>query len=324
MASFIYPTSDNHYVRVYKLPVSTPKNKNDQNSSDFDYEVTLPRELDNVLGFKLVDWSFPRDMIPTFWPPTSTLTGNNRLDFRLTNASISATPGDFTITFPTRYFDYQNFVDTTRDLLDSTTTLMNAAISLNATWNGRVSVALTADSRQRSLFMVSTLDPSLPSGSNTILTLLFLSGPNAAESTWSALGFDVQSDESSTTAYYVLPPGIQSLLSPSSVRLRGSHYIDVFVDQSPQRPHQRVFFTESGYTTNGIWSDGVFRFEFNQDQPQRKLNKLNIHLRYEGGLDPGRFVNGPILAPHYLTFHFLCLYDSIAATPTYVQQNLSY
>ena len=320
--SFIFPTSVNSYVRVYKLPVSTPTDKTNPTASDFNYEVVLPRELDNVLGLKLVDWSFPRDMIPTFWTQTSTLAGNNKLDFSLTNASIGT--GIFTITFPTRYLDYQNFLDPTRGLLTVTTDLMNAAIDLDPTWNGRVSVALTADSQQRSLFMVSTLDPTLPSGSNTVLSLLFLSGPNASESVWNTMGFNAQADYSSTTTYYVLPPGVQSLLSPSSVKLRGSHYIDVFVDESPQKPQQRIFFTEAGYTTNSIISDGVFRFEFNQNQPQRKLAKLNIHLRYEGNLDPGRFLSGPITAPHSLTFHFLCLYDSVTATPTYVKQNLSY
>lgn len=325
MASFVFPkSSTDSYIRVYKIPVSTPFNKQFKGEGDFNYELTLPERVDNVVGLKLVDWSFPRDMIPTFWQQTTTLAGNNKLDFRLTNTDISATPGDFTAVMPTRYLDYQNAIDSTRDYKVTIGRLMNAAIAADPVWANRVFVNLVQDSQQRSLLIVSTTDTSLPAGSSTALTLRFASGPNAAESIWYTMGFNVQSDVTSSTTYYALPPGVQSLISPGAVRLRGSRYMDIFIDESSQKPGQRVFFAEAGYATNSIWSDGVFRFEFDQDNPPRTIEKLHIRVRYEDNTDPGRFLSGPILAPHYFTIHIFTLQDSIAPRPVYLKQNLSY
>lgn len=323
MASFIFPRTKDSYVRVYKIPVSTPADKVFQDVGDFNYEVKLPERVDNVVGLKLVDWSFPRDLIPTFYQQTTTVEGNNKIDFRLFNPDIAAVPADFTATLPTRYVDYLNPKDSTRDYVSVVSTLMNNAIATSATWKGRVYVNLVADSQQRTLIMVSTNDPTLPVGSTTSLTLRFLTGPSGTSNCWTTMGWP-RVDVTSTTTYYVLPPGVQSLLSPNAVNLRSSHYLDIFIDESSQKPGQRLFFTESGYTTNSIWSDGVFRFEFDQDTPPRTLETLHIRVRYEGGIDPGRFLTGPITSPHYMTFHVFTMQDSITPRPAYLLQNLSY
>jgi hypothetical protein len=324
MATFLFPRGPESYVRVFKIPIGTPLNKTVQGQSDLNYEVLLPERVDRVVGLKVVDWSFPRDLVPTFWPRTTNLAGNNRLDFRLTNADVGA-PADFAVTLPTRYLDYTNSADHTRDYLFVIANTMNAAISANATWAKRVLISTVPDSRQRTLLLVATVDSTLPSLSTTTLTLLFATGPNKADAVWKTMGFDVDADVSSTTSVYALPPGVQSVLSPSAVRLRGSRFLDVIIEESPQNPVERVFFTDPSYTSNPLWSNGIFRAETDQNHPPRTLEKLRIRLSYEKTEDLGRFSGGePIIAPHSLTIHFFCLQDSISTRPSWLQQNLAY
>lgn len=324
--SYIYPQNDNKYViRVYKLPVSTPLNKVNQVQSDFNYEVLLPETINNVIGFKLIDWSLPRDIVPSFWSTTTALQGSNKLDFRLSNPHISPQPADFTVTFPMKFYLYQNYKDPTRDYTETTTRLINTAIASNPTWAGKVNVDTVPITTVGTLLLVSTLDPSLPAGSLTTLTLLFQSGPNSKESVYIQMGWDAPVDVSSTTGVYALPSGVTSLQSPSATQLRGANYLDVFVEESPQSPMQRIFFKDDAYTTNRInISESVFRFEVDQNRPPRKIEKLHIKLRYEEDIDPGDYVQGPILFPQYFTFHFFTIENSIEDKPKWFQQNLSY
>lgn len=323
--AFIWPNSEDFYVRVYKLPISTPLDKSTQTQGDFDFEVRLPERIQNVIGIKLVEWSFPRDLIPTFYPPTSKLTGKDRLDFRLFNPDISPVPADFTVALPVpRNFNYQDYQDPTRDFVEVLSRLMTMKVLTNPTWAGRVSVGLVPDSFQRTLILVSTSDQTLPPGSSTQLTLRFLSGPSGERNVYDVLGFD-RVDVSSTTTYYQLPPGIQSILSPRSTDLRASDYIDVYVDESPQKPLQRVFFDDPAFTRNAISAQGTFRFEVDQDRPPRTIDKLHVRIRYENGIDPGTFLKElPIIVHHNMTFHFFTLQDSNTSKPDYIKQNLSY
>lgn len=326
MASYIFPRNDSKYrVRVYKLPVSSPLNKTDQNQSDFNYEVVLPETINDVIGFKLIDWSLPRDIIPSFWPTTTKLAGVNKLDFRLSNLDISPVPADFTITFPTKFYAYQNYKDPTRDYVQMTATLMNQAIASNPTWQNKVNIDLVPITTIGTLILVSTLDASLPTGSLTYLTLLFQSGPNKAESVYYQMGWDTPVDAVSSTSVYILPPGVTALQSPNAVQLRGANYLDIFVEESNQRPMQRIFFKDDAYTTNRLnITESVYRFEVDQKQPPRKLERLHIKLRYEEDTDPGDFVDGPILFPMYFTFHFFTVDQSVTDMPDWLHQNLSY
>jgi hypothetical protein len=181
------------------------------------------------------------------------------------------------------------------------------------------------DTFLRTLILVSTIDPALPPGSSTKLTLLFGSGPSGDRNVYNTLGGFPVADIDSTTTYFQLPPGVQSLLSPQSTDLRGSDYIDVYIEESPQRPMQRIFFDDAAFTRNQITTQGVFRFEVDQDRPPRSIDRLHVRIRYENDIDPGRYLSGtPILSPNYLTFHFFTVQDSISTKPAYVKQNLSY
>ena len=81
--SYLFPKGPNARYKIYKVSVSTPEDKVLQNTSDFNYEVELPYAITDVVGMSLVEWSFPRDVIPSFYPTTTNLVGNIYLDFRL-------------------------------------------------------------------------------------------------------------------------------------------------------------------------------------------------------------------------------------------------
>lgn len=314
--------NDDYYVRVLKVPVST-NDKTSLSASDFNYEIKLPEVIDNVIGFKLVQWSFSRDVIPTFYPPTTKLAGNDRLDFRLTNPTISIVPGDFTVTnLPTKYFNYEDRDDVNRDLVLVITKLMQAEVDANPVWAGKVQVGLVPDTQLRSLFFIFTLDSALPS---TKLTLLFASGPSGERNIEGTLGFDRVDVDSSNSTFYGLPLNVEMLLSPYPTRLRPSDYLDVFVDESPQMPMQRIFFDDPLRAHNSISTQGFHRIELDTERPPRRLDRLHIRIRYRNNIDPGEFIGGRVVKmPNSMTFHFFTLNDSNTSRPDYIKQDLSY
>lgn len=322
--SYLFPKGPNSRLKIYKVAVSTPEDKILQNTSDFNYEVDLPYAITDVVGMSLVEWSFPRDVIPSFYPTTTKLTGNNKLDFRLENPDIAGVPADFSVTFPTKFLAYQLPGDPTAAYLNVTETLMNEAISQNVLWKDRVYVSLEPQATNTTVMIVATTDPTLPSTSSTTLTLLFASGPNTVESANEVMGFVPKADYVSSSTLFYLNNGSQVIESPLPVSLRAAKYIDVFVKQSNLKPLQRVFVRDDNYTTNAFSTEGVNRMTINTDNPPRRIDKLQISLRYQGEGDPGDFLTTPILIPHALTFHIISLVDENHAIPTYVQQSLTY
>lgn len=324
MATFIRPQNKNYYVKPYKISVGTPENKIVQGASDFTYDVRLPEIVDNVIGIELVEWSLPTDIVPTFYPATTTQTGNNKLDFTLTNSDVSGTPGTFSVTFPTKYYQYENYADPNRDYNVVVAKLMNEAIDANPTWAGQVRITLVPQAFYNSLFIVSTIGSGLPASSTTVLRLLFSSGANSASSSYKVMGWPAKVDVTSSTAIIALPPGSQAIASPGIVQLRVALFLDVYVEQSPQRPMARIFVDEVAYIRNKIATDGISGLELDKDNPPRKLEKLSIRLRFQNNLDPGNFSDGVIIAPHYFTFHIISLQNEIATKPRWIKQNLGY
>lgn len=322
--AYIFPQNDNYHIRIYKIHVGTPEDKTVQGQSDFNYEVDLPEEIQEVIGMELVDWSFPRDLIPTFYPTTTKVVGNNMLDFQLVNTDISAVPGVFSVTLPLRYFEYETYRNPTRDYTQMLTQLMQEAVDADAVWKNKIRLSVIPVPFQQTLILVTTTDLLLPTASSTRLTLLFQTGQHAAESAYFTMGWDTPVDVQSDPNLFQLPPRSEALISPKQVQLRSAYSLDVFVDESPQNPLARIFFGDSGYTTNRLASDSVGRFEIDKDKPPRLLKKLHIRLRYDGNTDPGDFINGPIIAPHYMTFHIMSVQNETARRPSYYQQNLIY
>lgn len=324
MAAFLQPQSENYYIKTYKVGVGTPENKIVQGDSDFTYDVYLPEVIDNVISIELVEWSLPTDLVPTFYPATSNQVGNNKLDFRLVNTDISATAGEFTVTFPTKYYQYENYDDPNRDYNVVVAQLMNEAIDANPTWAGKVRITLVPQAFYNSLFVVSTVGAGLPANSFTLMTLRFASGPNAASSSYKVMGWTVKADYVSSTSIVAMPPGTSVLISPGIVQLRVALFIDVYVEESPQRPMARIFVDEVAYIRNKIATEGISGMEIDKDNPPRRLEKLRIRLRYQNNLDPGDFSDGPIIAPHYFTFHIMSLQNEIETKPGWIKQNLAY
>lgn len=321
--SYLFPKGPNSRLKIHKVAVATPEDKILQNTSDFNYEVDLEYAITNVVGMSLVEWSFPRDVIPSFYPTTTTITGNNTLDFSLYNPDIAPNPETFTVVFPTKYFFYQDPADPSSDYTQALSNLMNNAISANPTWAFKVYITTPAQVVNGTLIIVSTIDLTLPSTSTTELKLLFASGPNTAVNPSESMGFDIQDYTSNTSTVY-LNNGAQVIESPRPTRLRALNYMDVFVEESNQKPLARVFVKDDNYTTNIYSTEGINRLAIDTDNPPRRIDKLHIALRYEEAGDPGDFLNSPILVPHSLTFHIISLVDENESNPSYVKQNLTY
>lgn len=321
--SYLFPKGPNSRLKIHKVAVSTPEDKTLQNTSDFNYEVALEYAITNVVGIALVEWSFPRDVIPSFYPTTTKLIGNNMLDFSLFNPDIAPGPVNFSVRFPTKYLYYQNPGDPSSEYTSVLATLMNQAISGNPLWRDRVRITTPAQPLNATLIIVSTIDLTLPSNTTTQLKLLFQSGPNTGVNSSEPMGFEVLDYTSNTTTVF-LNNGAQVIESPRPVRLRAANYIDVFVEEANQKPLQRVFVKDDNYTTNIFSTEGVNRLAIDTDNPPRRIDKLHISLRYESEGDPGDFLNDPIIVPHAMTFHIISLVDENEANPSYVKQSLTY
>lgn len=322
--AYLQPLNNDYYIKVYKTSVGTPLNKTQQGASDFTYEAQLPEVIDDVIAIELVEWSLPSDIIPTFYPTTTQVAGNNKLDFTLTNTDISGTAGSFTVTFPTKYYMYENYNDPNRDYNVIVAKLMNEAIDANPTWAGKVRITLVPQAFYNTLFIVSTVGSGLPTSSTTTLRLLFATGANSATSSYKVMGWTSKVDVTSSASLLSLPVGSQAISSPSIVQLRVALFLDVYVLESPQKPMARIFFTEVAYIQNEYATEAIAGFEIDKDNPPRRLDKLNIRLRYQNDLDPGAFSDGEIIAPHYFTFHIISLKNEISSKPKWVRQSLAY
>lgn len=322
--SFLFPKGPNARYKIYKVSVSTPEDKILQNTSDFNYEVELPYAITDVVGMSLVEWSFPRDVIPSFYPTTTNLIGNDYLDFRLENSDIAGVPADFTASYPTKYLAYQQPGDPSSDYTKVTEKIMNEAIAANPLWKDRVNIAFEPQAGNTTVLVVSTTDITLPSTTTTTLTLLFLSGPNNAEAANVPMGFQPKADYVSSPTLFYLNNGSQVIESPFSTILRAAKYLDVTVAESNVKPLQRIFVRDENYTTNIFSTEGVNRLSIDTDNPPRRLDKLHIELRYQAEGDPGDFLTAPILIPHALTFHIISLVEENDKIPSYVAQSLTY
>jgi hypothetical protein len=322
--SYLIPKGPYSRLKIYKVAVSTPEDKIRQNTSDFNYEVTLPYTITDVVGMALVEWSFPRDIIPSFYPTTTQLIGNENVDFRLANPDIAAGFTDFTMEFPTKFLTYLEPSDNASSYIDVLETLLNEAISANPVWAGKVKITVLPQAFQATLMIISNIDITLPATTTTTMTLLFASGPNSATSAHLEMGWPVKADYVSSSTLFFTNNGSQGFESPAPTQLRVAKYLDVFVKESSSKPLQRIFVRDSNYITNIFSTEGVNRFTIDTDNPARKLTNLHIRLRYEEKGDPGDFIGKPILIPHNLTFHIISLVDENHANPSYVKQSLTY
>lgn len=322
--AFVQPKSVFNRYKVDKISVATPYDKIIQTGGDFTYEVALPNAITDVVGMALVEYTFPEDIIPTFFPTTTKLTGNNKLDFSLENTDIAPGTTQFSVTFPTKYFSYENIAKPSTSYTSNLEALINNAISQDPTWKDKVYVTVVPAANFQTLIAVSTIDILLPASSTTTMRLLFASGPNNNESAYFAMGFDTKTDVVSSTTLFYLNTNTQTIESPSATRLRAAQYIDVFVDESDVRPLQRIFIEDPGYVTNYFSTEAVNRLTLNVNSPPRRIDKLHISIRYENYGDPGDFVSSPILVPHAMTFHIFSVVDENAVIPEYAQKKLSY
>lgn len=318
--AFFAPRSSNFRYAVNKVDVATPWNKLVQNTSDFTYTANIPKPLQNVVGMALVGYTFPDEIVPSFYPNTTTITGNNKLDFSLENTDIAALPAVFAAEFPTRYFSYENLKTPNNSYVNALAKIMNSAIENDPVWKDKVYITVVPTASYATLIGVSTIGSGLPSTSSTTLRLLFASGPNSVNSPFFAMGWNTKTDVVSSKTIFYLNNETQVIESESPTRLRAAQYFDVFVDQSDKNPVGRIFVKDSNYITNYFATDAVNRLTINTSTVPRRIDQLTIRLRYENFGDPGNFLDSPIIVPHALSFHIFTLEDENYTMPQYSKE----
>ena len=82
-----------NYVKVTKLYVNSD-DRDDSSNGPYDYVITLPQEIQYVVGIELTSYNFPSDIAPTFIAAGTGFDGTNKLDFALSNGSAT----NFTVT----------------------------------------------------------------------------------------------------------------------------------------------------------------------------------------------------------------------------------
>ena len=312
------PVSSQSYLRPIRLAVNSRTDKKDPNQSDFNYTAVLKEEIQNVVGMAITYYSFPRDTTPSFYPNTNNVVGQNRLDFSLENSDIAGAAETFTITWPTKHYNYQSPAFPDHDYLRQCEILMNNAINANPTWKDKVRIGMPPHPLNNTIMTVSVIDTTLPSTSSTELRLLFASGANEKNSVWKQMGFE-KLDYISSASLLNLNTGTQTIESPYSVALNSLPYIDIFVEESNRRPLKRIYSSDNNYTAS-YNEDSVNQLPIDTDNPPRRLKELNIRIRYQSGLDPGDYTSET--APHSLGFVIMQLADENQPIPTYVEQNL--
>jgi len=318
--AFFSPRSSHFRYVVNKVDVATPWDKVVQNTSDFTYTAKIPKPLQNVVGMALVGYTFPNEIVPSFYPNTTSITGNNAVDFSLENTDIAALPATFSVFFPTRYFSYENLITPNDAYVNALSKIMNSAIQNDPVWKDQVFITVVPTASYATLIAVSTIGTGLPSTSSTTLRLLFASGPNSVNSAFFAMGWNTKTDIVSSKTIFYLNNETQIIESESQTRLRAAQYFDVFVDQSDKNPLARIFVKDSNYITNYFATDAVNRLTVNTSSVPRRIDELTIRLRYENFGDPGDFLSSPIIVPHGLSFHIFTLEDENYHLPHYAKE----
>ena len=312
-----------NYIGVTKIPINSAE-KNNKEDSNFDYDIDLPfsQELQRVLGIELVGHNFKFNMVPSFYPRNvqKHILGRNILDFTLENPDISATPGVFSITYPTLFFVYTATATIRADYLEQSQSLVTEAIQANPTWRDKVRILFVPEGNKRTVIVVQTIDPLLPAGSTTKMTLKFLTGPNEKSSPHQAMGFPKEDIESDNTTFTLPIPEDQVLLSPNQTNLSPFRYVDIIVKNSQFKPLARVYFQSGRYSVPYI-DPWVTRVRLQNSDPIKKLKTIEIRLEFEGGFTPGDYGVLDFNGEHDLLLHFFTLETEIQRIPEWINQN---
>jgi hypothetical protein len=316
------PNSSDSYLRSDEVYVDSTTDKGNALDTDFTYTVVLKQIFQQMIGLQLTSWDIPYDIAPSFYPAGLRVTGINSVDFQLENPDIQVGRQLFSMTWPTKYYTYTNTTNPEADYNVTLARLMNDAISTRLLWDGRVEVGTFRHPLGNTILTINTVDNTLPLGSTTEMKLLFLTGASTDSAANVQMGFPVKADYTSSPSTFYSGSTEQSIQSPDTTVLRPFPYVDISVDQADKTPVRRIFLESNQYTRVDSATSSFNELRISTQDTTRRLQRLNIKIRYPNGANPENYVSSAI--PHKLGFTVISLSGEVAAIPGYVNQNIVY
>lgn len=283
------------WVKVTKIYI----NSDDREVGDvYSYKIKLNEEIQYVVGMELTSYNLPTTITPSFTENTKWL------DFSLTDGSSTSI---ISVEWPMIPFvysgsydqDYMSYVDRLPDLLNAA---MDADPVFGAAGYGcSVFVTDNTDSKTQILFSDGGFDA-------VTMTLLFDTGPNAANSSYKQMGFE-RSD-------YSVYSG-ETIISPNPVELTMFRYVDINVEEARElKPLARIYRNNNQYSGIATNEVNITRTRLLSSEPIRSLRYLTVKLTLVGGISP------PISGqdPHDLGFTIFSVGNENGRIPRYLTQ----
>jgi hypothetical protein len=258
-----------NYVNVTKLFISS-KDKDENYTDPYTYEVRLDQEIQYVVGMEITGYNFPSEIAPTFISQGKKTRGTDKLDFQL---QAGALVKNFTATWPEKSYSYQNLTVPYLSYVLVLGQILNIAIENDPDFGvGGANEAIfssVADPNELSSVSVSGTGV-------TGFAYLFATGSNKDNSCFNAMGYN-QVD----TAFAL------EQKSPTRTNLKPFRYLDINIKQAAEfTPLKRIYTMDNIYYGTVRNDPSVSRTRLLSSQPIRKLRKLNIEIRLEGGIIP--------------------------------------
>lgn len=260
--------SASNYVKVTKIFVSS-KSRNANSKGVYDYQITLDSEIQYVIGMEVTGYNFPRNIAPSFIASAPGFTGTNKLDFEIAGPVNTV----FTVTWPENQYTYNNVTIPYLSYVQTLQQLMQTAIRDDPNYGyGAPNEA----------FFTSTSDPNevtnltIDGAGVTGFRFLFASGPNRAEASFNAMGYN-QVD----TALAL------QQISPGRTNLRPFRFFDINIDRAAEfQPLKRVYASDDvnyGSVKNDL---SLTRTRLLSSEPIRVMRDLRVTITLESGIVP--------------------------------------
>ena len=304
--TFITFPHQNKYIRRERFFVNSTAGDVERVESRYDVVKRLPKRVYYVQAVELADFNIPQSISPTFFAPTTTTRGNNKLDVWIGNESggVITDSTTFTAEFTTGV-DYSTDQPGMKAMIEAA--LDSAVAALGHPTFTNVEFTLTyhysyfgpATASSISLGQRCTISAVYnPATGDTIrVRLLFASGPNAGNSCERVLGFQPLRDTELIDNPYAapwltltLPGGVVATgaLSTRIMSFNPSRYVDIRVRETQKSygneiPVGRIFFPQLRYIGN---RDTVVKKPRLLTFPIPYTDTLRVNLSMEGEVAP--------------------------------------
>lgn len=292
--------SNNAYVKISKIYISN-SNRTAGSAGPYDYFVTLPEQIQYVIGFEITAFQFPTSIAPTFVPPFKNNPGTDKVDFIL----VADPPGitkAFSFTWPAKQYTFQNVTVPYLSYVDALQQQLRAAIAADPVFGiggpNEATFTVVADPNLRTYVTVTGVNV-------TGMRFMFASGPNQLNSAHIAMGF-VKVDT----------PLSNTQVSMTATQLRPFRFIDINLDAAPEfKPLKRIYVTDS-LSAGSVRNDlDITRTRLLSSQPLRTLTRLRVRITLENGVVPP-----DTGAPHDFTLTVFSIANEINAVPSWLRQ----